>query len=199
MVLGPLIARVNTLVYGQAMTKRLNRDAWVRAGLAALSEGGVDAVSVDQLARRLGITRGSFYWHFESRDALLLALLAQWEHVQTEAVIAATEASGGPAHQRMETLSANVAGLDMKLETAVRRWSTYDRRAEDAVSRIDQARLAYLKAIIHSAGVPEDHARARARLIYFALIGEITSNASATLGDRAADTVLNRDMILRWP
>ena len=60
-------------------TSRLSAQDWVAAALSALTRGGVSAVRIDVLARELEITRGSFYWHFKDRDALLTAVLEEWE------------------------------------------------------------------------------------------------------------------------
>src|SRR5690606_21017046 len=58
---------------------RLSADDWAEAALDLIAEQGVAAVAVEPLARRLGVTKGSFYWHFPSRDALLQAALERWE------------------------------------------------------------------------------------------------------------------------
>jgi len=58
---------------------RLSADDWARAALELIAEQGVAAVAVEPLARRLGVTKGSFYWHFRSRDALLQAAIERWE------------------------------------------------------------------------------------------------------------------------
>jgi len=71
---------------------RTTRDAWVDAGLAALADGGPDAVRVDVLAQKLGVTRGGFYHQFDSRQALLDAVLDAWEIRSTDEVLDTVEA-----------------------------------------------------------------------------------------------------------
>src|SRR5688500_11754107 len=78
---------------------RVTKDIWIEAAVRAISRGGVAAVAVDALAAELGITRGSFYWHFTDREALLHAALAHWERVGTEGVIAALDAEPDPARR----------------------------------------------------------------------------------------------------
>ena len=68
-------------------TRRLEREDWTRAGLAALERDGVEAVAVVPLARELGVTRGSFYWHFASRDELLRRVLERWEREHSTDVL----------------------------------------------------------------------------------------------------------------
>src|SRR5262249_20085101 len=68
--------------------RRLTRDDWITAALAAIAEGGLAAVGVGPLAARLGATKGSFYWHFDNRDALLEAAIGRWEKETTTDVAA---------------------------------------------------------------------------------------------------------------
>lgn len=179
--------------------ERLDRTAWVQAGLSALSEGGVTAVRVELLAKRLRITKGSFYWHFSKREDLLSAVLEEWERSQTASVIATVEARGGGPHERFRHLSDALTSLDLRLEAAIRSWAGSDPDVCRAVENIDTARLAYLQSIIESAGVPASPAQARARLVYFALIGELTSGGKNWFQGHREAMDLNRPMILSWP
>ncbi len=179
--------------------ERLDRQSWVDAGLAALAQGGLAAVRVELLAKRLSVTKGSFYWHFPGREALLAAMLEVWEQRQTGAVIAAVEAAGGPPEERLARLSAALSGLDLRLEAAMRGWGAADAQVRAALGRADARRCAYLQELIERAGVPPEPARARARLVYFALIGEIASGAEDWLAPHQAAMALNAPMLLRWP
>lgn len=70
---------------------RLSADDWAQAALDLIAEQGVGAVAVEPLARRLGVTKGSFYWHFPSRDALLQAALERWEIFEQKEVFGSLE------------------------------------------------------------------------------------------------------------
>jgi len=100
---------------GMEMRKRggragsLTAEDWVRAALRALAKGGVGAVAVEPLAQQLGVTKGSFYWHFPTRDALLSAALEHWEKESTEAVIVAVDTIADP-RDRLMRLGAAVGG-----------------------------------------------------------------------------------------
>src|SRR4029450_2004551 len=72
---------------------RLSRQDWADAALEAIAEGGLAAVAVVPLAERLGATKGSFYWHFPSREALIEAALAAWEQTTTSAGIGEVDAA----------------------------------------------------------------------------------------------------------
>lgn len=179
--------------------ERLDRQVWIKAGLAALAENGLAAVRVELLAKRLKITKGSFYWHFADRQELLSAMIETWENNQTTEIIALVEAEGGPSHERLEHLSNVLTQLDMQLEVAMRGWAATDSDVRRVLQRIDLVRCAYLRSIIESAGVPSDAAQARARLVYYALIGELMSGSEDWLQTHLESMALNRPMILRWP
>ena len=86
-------------------TRTLSASDWIRAATDALVEGGVAAVAVEPLAVRLGTTKGSFYHHFENRDALLTAALDAWERSQTEEVIARLQLIPNPAERLRAVLT----------------------------------------------------------------------------------------------
>lgn len=177
----------------QPTNERLAKADWVEVGLAALAETGVEAVRIERLAERLGVTKGSFYWHFANRDALLSEILAAWRVVATNAIIAEVEAAGGDAHAKLKTLFAIAARLEGRLDLAVRRWAAADPRAQDALEAIDRRRLGYLEALFGEIGFTRLEARARARLVYNALIGEFvrrTGGRSAARGGGALAHVL---------
>ena len=82
---------------------RLSADDWAQAALDLIAEQGVSAVAVEPLARRLGVTKGSFYWHFPSRDALLQAALERWEAVEQESIFGSLEQVADP-RERLRAL-----------------------------------------------------------------------------------------------
>src|SRR3546814_13623456 len=87
---------------------RLSAEDWAQAALDLIAENGVAAVAVEPLARRLGVTKGSFYWHFPSRDALLQAALERWESVAQDAVFGTLETIPDP-REPLRTLVQLVA------------------------------------------------------------------------------------------
>src|SRR6516164_3967469 len=96
-----------TLRYGQVEKRartRLSRHDWVDAALEAIADGGLAGVAVVPLAERLGATKGSFYWHFPSREALIETALAAWEQTTTSAVIAEIDAASQDPRQQLRLL-----------------------------------------------------------------------------------------------
>ena len=166
---------------------RLNADAWVAAAYALFEEGGVAAVRVDPLAKRLGITRGSFYWHFKNRAALLHALLDRWVERETERAIEANEAGGGTAAERLLRLLRTCASDDGRLEMGVREWAVGDARAKETVRQVDERRIAYMTELARKAGAPDSEVEARARIAHVAWLGLYTGIAPTTAEQRIAD------------
>jgi AcrR family transcriptional regulator len=150
---------------------QLTADDWTRAALAALGEGGLAAVAVQPLAAQLGVTKGSFYWHFENRDALITAALERWEQLTTDGTIALLEAEPDPA-QRLRLLFERVSfsAQHYKVEIGVR--SASDNEIVAAVlGRVERRRLDYTIALFEQIGFSADEAVRRGTLGYTAYVG----------------------------
>jgi AcrR family transcriptional regulator len=156
---------------------------WLRAAARRLAGGGIAAVAVEPLARELGVTKGSFYWHFRDRAALLAALLAGWEARATAPLLdRLRRVAGGPA-ARLAALAATVAAEGGgALDPAMRGWAACDGAAAATVARVDAARLAFIASEFQALGFGPAAARTRARLLYLHLLGE----HALALGDRPA-------------
>lgn len=151
-------------------------ELWIRAGLHALAEGGVEGVRVEVLARQLGVTKGSFYWHFTDRRAFQEAMVLHWESAGTADVISAVERGGGAAAARLRRLiSLCFRGGEIdRIESALRRWGSTDELVRPILARIDDTRLRYVTKLLTEHGLPLATARARSRLLYLTMLGEFT-------------------------
>jgi AcrR family transcriptional regulator len=150
---------------------RLTADDWVDAALAAMAEGGLSAVAVEPLAARLGATKGSFYWHFPHRDALVGAALQRWEASRTQDVIAGVEVEPDPAG-RLRALLVRVVRSVGRDPIEVRLLGDADHPlATDAVRRVVARRIAYLVEQFEQLGLSSVEARRRAVLLYTAYVG----------------------------
>ena len=147
---------------------------WVTLGLKVLAARGSGAIRVEPLARALKVTKGSFYWHFEDRRALERALVAQWERLATEQIIAVTEGGGGTAAQRVRLLIELTMTHPSapSLEQAMRSWGATDKTVRRVLARVDERRQAYVRGLLVEHGLSLVAAVLRARLLYLALIGE---------------------------
>ena len=122
---------------------------WIEEGLKALAAGGPEAVRVEALARALGVTKGGFYNHFDDRPALLREMLDTWERLVIDQVIEQIEAEPADARERLRrlfALSSAPAGDLVKIELAIRDWARRDQAVARRLKRIDNRRIAYLRA-----------------------------------------------------
>jgi AcrR family transcriptional regulator len=176
---------------------QLDAAAWIEAALDALAEGGVEAVRVDPLAKRLGVTRGSFYWHFKDRAALHQAMLKQWRKGATYQVGDRLERAAPDAGERLRrTLALPASGpratRAAAIEMAIRLWARRDEEAASAVKRIDHHRLSYYAKLFTELGHAPNEARRRAYLFYAALMSQaiIVTDASTDVREHLADMVV---------
>jgi AcrR family transcriptional regulator len=163
---------------------RLDRDAWVRAGLDALERGGTAAVSAAALAKSLGVTRGSFYWHFASRDELLRAVLEEWEHEHSDAVLDALATIPDP-RERLRLLIEAAASKPPSIFIRLLEAQGSEPAAAAVLERSRRRRVAFATAAFRDAGLPPAAARRRALVAYATYVG------LAQLG--AADDTLRDD------
>jgi AcrR family transcriptional regulator len=167
-----VLGSVKTLAYGAALMpakSRLSRERWIEAALDALADGGVAAVAVEPLAARLGVTKGSFYWHFRDRDGLLAAALEEWEQTGTEELIRRLDEIADP-RERLTEWARRVLGADKARLVALHAAADHPIVAP-VLRRTTERRLQYLAALLQDAGVPPPAARRRARLLYAADLG----------------------------
>ncbi len=150
---------------------RLSAEDWAQAALDLIAEQGVAAVAVEPLARRLGVTKGSFYWHFPSRDALLQAALERWESVEQESVFGSLEQVPDP-RERLRALF-QLVGHEVKPHVIYSELlKALDHPAvQPVIDRVSQRRLEYLMASFRQAGLNRQDAIHRARLTYAAYVG----------------------------
>jgi AcrR family transcriptional regulator len=152
------------------MSERLSADDWVKAGLKALAVEGFTALKADPLAKALGVSRGSFYWHFADVDAFHKAVLERWQEATAEAVIRELDRSA-PGGERLRSLLRRAFTTNADLEIALRAWAVSDAAARAKVAVVDRRRLAYLEDILASAGIGAASAVARAHILYWAYLG----------------------------
>lgn len=151
--------------------RRLDVDDWVTAALAELADNGIDSVSVQSLARKLNVTKGSFYWHFRDRDALLEAMLQTWRRKATILVMERLEQRAANAKERLEGLlkhpfASPSSPFGAEVELAIRLWGRRDERARNVLTEIDHLRIRFIASIFADLGFTTESSRARAVLTY---------------------------------
>jgi AcrR family transcriptional regulator len=153
----------------------LDRQRWIDEARDVLAAEGIAEIKIDALARRLGVTRGSFYWHFDGRDDLLAALLDDWRERAVAPFLGVVEESEGrPAPQRMAAIFEvwfDAARFDAHLESAMRDWARISTEVDDAVRTVDAHRVACLRVLFTALGHSSAEAEVRARITYFHQVG----------------------------
>lgn len=160
------------------MAKRTRRD-WIGAATDALSVGGVESVRVEPLAAALGVTKGSFYWHFSGRDELLTAVFDTWEELGTEAIIEAVDAETDDPERALRALWRRTHEMApmMRSELAIRDLAQRDPEVRERVRRVDQRRVGYLRRLFRRLGLRPALSEARTMLIYSLLFGDVLIEA----------------------
>jgi len=152
---------------------------WTEAALQALARGGLAAVAVEPLAKTLGATKGSFYWHFADRNALLHATLELWEQRDTDQVLAGISETQDAATRlrRLVELAllsvqrgadADVGSIELALQSS----ATHPLVAP-ALQRVTSRRIDALTALYSALGLPRARAREHALLAYTAYLGHV--------------------------
>ena len=147
---------------------RLTVRDWVNAGLKALAGSGFTALKADTLSKALGVSRGSFYWHFADVGTFHAAVLKHWREVAYDNVVREVE---GTPENRLAALVERAFRADVRLERAMRSWATADARAKAMVEAVDTRRLKYIRELLVETGLTANRASARARILYWAYLG----------------------------
>ncbi len=156
---------------------------WAEAALQLLAEAGLGALTVDALATRLGVTKGSFYWHFQGRSELLAAALQRWEQRATAEAIKGLDAVPN-ARQRLELMldAASHPPRSRSLYAALAE-AAEDPVVRQVLNRVASARIAYLETCYRELGMAEPLAKAHAVFAYAAYRGllQLAHEAPAAL------------------
>ena len=156
----------------EVVDARLRRspDDWVRAATELLASGGTSAVVVESLAARLGATKGSFYWHFANREALLHAVLAAWVDHHTEAVIRHAEQEPDSRLRLRRLFDRVMNGTDRAVELRLLA-STDDPAVSTALATVTERRIGFVTECFAALGIEGDAARQHAVLAYTSFLG----------------------------
>lgn len=148
---------------------QLGRDDWIAAGLSALVASGIEGVQITALAKRLEVTRGSFYWHFDNREALLDALLDEWRARNSGVMLEALEAAATLEDGILELFAVwtDHGRFDPRLDQAVRDWARRGGALKAALVREDDSRVRAIAAFFERQNFEATEAFIRARVIYF--------------------------------
>ncbi len=159
----------------------VTQEAWLDGAYDMLTESGVESVKIMKLAKRLGLTRTGFYWHFKDRDALLEAMIARWENRNTGNLIARTQAEADTITEAMFNLFdcwVDDRLFDAKLDLAIRNWARNDSALQARVRCADDNRIAAIAAMFARFGYETAQAQVRAMTVIYTQIGYISMQVS---------------------
>lgn len=154
---------------------QLDRNTWIHATLDSLADEGAGSIRVETLAKRLNVTKGSFYWHFKDRQDLLEAVLETWKDGRIRDIIKQTRPE--PGHEEaqiyhvIDVYSASRNDKGILIELAIRDWARRDPAARKIVEEVDTARLNCARDLFIAGGIPRDEASTRSVLLYAYVFG----------------------------
>jgi AcrR family transcriptional regulator len=161
------------------MTKRLTPQDWIDFALTTLAHEGFDALKADVLARKLGVSRGSFYWHFADLGTFHARVVEHWKQLATEAIIADIERY--EAHEeRVTALLRHAFGHGAALEIRMRAWAENNAEAARALDDIDRRRRGYIERLLLEAGIAPSLAATRTQILYWTYLGAALSRSRLT-------------------
>jgi AcrR family transcriptional regulator len=187
------------LVAGSRSTagNRLGLDDWIQAGFALLAEEGIKALKIDRLCHRLGVTKGSFYWHFDGMPSYRTALISSWGELRDDDRRVFDGMGELPPRQRLSKMMTSlVSPRHWTLERAMREWARSDETVAESVRAADRRLLRAVREAFLEYGFDPDEAKMRADATFAAGIGFLhlsgaTPDASdAARGERFLDLLL---------
>lgn len=151
---------------------RLSLDDWTEAGLQLLVSEGRGAVKISRLCDELGVTKGSFYWHFSDIDDLMKAIATRYTSQDNDAARGLTNLEELPVHERLARMGAMlVDARAWEAEVAVREWARSDPQVAESVRALDQRIMSVVRNCFLELGFDDDEAELRAGTLVYAGIG----------------------------
>ncbi|MES2524496.1 MAG: TetR/AcrR family transcriptional regulator [Gemmatimonadota bacterium] len=170
----------------------LTREDWFVAAIGSLRRGGIDGVRVDVLARELGVSRGSFYWHFGNRQELLEMILARWEE-ETAWLVAGASGGATPRERALRYFEmANASPYPPDREIFA--WARRDGKVARRVEAIEAKRTEFFEGVLRDAGATGERSRELAEVLYLATLGWLERRWRSAAGGYAFES-FSRDVI----
>ncbi|WP_280498090.1 TetR/AcrR family transcriptional regulator [Nocardia asiatica] len=163
---------------GRGRTPRLSYEAWVDGALALLAREGVSAVKIPRVCQELGVTKGSFYWHFDDIGQLMEAMADRWSARQSEVIRALGAMESVPVEQRIANMAANLIERTWAIEATVREWARSDEKVAATVRALDRQIFETVQKALLELGFAAEDARLRAGAMVYLGIGFIHGRGS---------------------
>ena len=178
---------MNNLATAKKPGWRGSEDLWLDAAYALLAESGVEAVKVMPLAKSLNLSRTSFYWHFEDRNALLVALVSRWQKKNTGNLVAQTELYTETITEAMLNLFdcwIHPALFDAQVDLAIRNWANQDNELLATLLNADQQRMSAIARMYTRFDYTAAQADIRAHTVYYTQVGYISMRVTEPFSTR---------------
>jgi AcrR family transcriptional regulator len=160
---------------------RRDKTEWLDTALEVIAREGGAKLRIDTLVKEMGVTKGSFYWHFENRDDFVMALLEHWHRASTLNVPQALQGLKGSASERLRMLITLVVEQELtRYDLAIRSWAIQEPNIRPLVRRTDVFRLNFVRDLFREMGFDATDADMRARMLvtYMALDGAVFDKQS---------------------
>ncbi len=175
----------------------LQPEDWIRAAFARLSSEGIEAVRIELLARDLGVSKGSFYWHFQDREELLAKMFDRWENDEIswlDETVITPKAAARWARFVHRCTDPQLA----RMESAMRAWSRRDEKVAARIATIEKRRIAHISSVLRAIGFAAPAAESWAEitlLVYLGWLDRVTRDlefqvSGRTLGEFFSDLIL---------
>jgi AcrR family transcriptional regulator len=179
-----------------ARSPSLHPHNWLRAAENRLAQHGIESVRVEVLARDLGVSKGSFYWHFRDRGELLEKLLARWEDAELDWLNA--EAAAGAATRWAKFIERAADANRMRLEVALRAWARADERVAARVGAVEKRKSRLIADVLREIGFEQTAADSWSEVVQLICLGWLDratrdrqfDGATRTLGELLSEFVL---------
>ena len=152
--------------------QRLSRNEWLGRALDALAKEGGSVLTIDELVQRLGVSRGSFYWHFKNRADFARQLVDYWSEFFTQGVSQETNELEGSAKERLLSLMERIVSDQLtRYDIAIRAWASRNRIAARGVKKVDEFRLSYVRSLFDEMGFKGEELEMRTRtfVVFYSL------------------------------
>ncbi len=156
---------------------RLSKIDWISAGFRALTLGGPQALNIEKIAVDLGVSKGSFYWHFKNLGIYKSAMIDHWVSEGTDRLINVTLSEKTEPIERLKHLIGVIADTETTryggamVESAIQNWAKFDPEVSEKIHQVDETRLDFLAKQMVETGQSQAKAQQSARILYATLIG----------------------------
>ncbi|PLX66716.1 MAG: hypothetical protein C0603_10965 [Denitrovibrio sp.] len=172
------------------------RDIWIECGYEILAEKGHEFITVDELSTRMGISRGSFFYHFKNRDGFIKAMMTKWVE-DTENIIAGLDYSG-TFEECYDKVTNGILCFDVNRELNIRTWGGSEQIVKDCIVEIDRKRLDSFKNIFAKLPLNEDITNTLAKFRYSLLIGLKQIDNSISAEEIMCSADLFKEMVISF-